>query len=109
MNDLLSRTLVQVEIGESVSHDPLHLFPLVDGTTFAEEGVTLLEEALEGGTLRVEEIDERGSVPELRVTYGASVPVLILEGDELIGAPWKFGPLPLYTKRPSSLVTESTT
>ncbi len=86
MNDTLSKTLRQVKLERPVSHSPLHLFPLVGGTTFAEEGVTLLDEALEGGTLRVEELDEGGSVPELRVINGGTMPVLILEGDELIGA-----------------------
>ncbi len=86
MNDTLSKTLGQVKLERPVSHDPLHLFPLVGGTTFSEEGVTLIDEALEGGTLRVEELDEGGSVPELRVINGGAMPVLILEGDELIGA-----------------------
>ncbi len=82
----MSKSLEQVELGRSVSHSPLHLFPLVGGTTSAEDKFTLLDEALEGGSLRVEELDESGSVPELRVINGAAVPVLILEGDELIGA-----------------------
>lgn len=86
MNDTLSKTLGQAELGRPVSHNSLHLFPLVGGPTFAEEGVTLLDEGLEGGTLRVEELGESGSVPELRVVNGGSRPVLILEGDELIGA-----------------------
>lgn len=86
MNDTLSKTLEQVELGRSVSHSPLHLFPLVGGTTSAEEEFTLLDEALEGGSLRVEELHESGSVPELRVINAGAMPVLILEGDELIGA-----------------------
>lgn len=86
MNDTLSKTLEQLELGRSVSHSPLHLFPLAGGTTSAEEKFTLLDEALEGGTLHVEELDEGGSVPELRVINGGAMPVLILEGDELIGA-----------------------
>lgn len=79
-------TLKGLEVTEPVSHGPLHLFPLVDGTAFAEEGVALLGEAIESGALRVEELGEGGSVPELRVINGGSSPVLILEGDELIGA-----------------------
>ncbi len=59
MNDTLSKTLEQVELGRPVSQSPLHLFPLVGGMTSAEEEFTLLDEALEGGALRVEELDER--------------------------------------------------
>ncbi len=86
MNDTLSKTLNQVEFGQPISCSPLHLFPLVGGATPAEEELALLEEAIEDGTLRVEEMDGGGSVPELRVTNSADLPVLILEGDELIGA-----------------------
>ena len=86
MNEALLETLKSLEVTEPVSRGPLHLFPLVDGTGSAEEGAMLLDEALEAGTLRVEELDEGGSVPELRVVNGGVSPVLILEGDELIGA-----------------------
>ena len=48
--------------------------------------MSLLEDALQQGTLRIEELDEGGSVPDLRVVNEGALPVLILEGDELIGA-----------------------
>ncbi|MDP9437654.1 MAG: hypothetical protein M3P49_02760, partial [Actinomycetota bacterium] len=86
MNETLSSTLGQVEVKEPVSHGSLHLFALIGGPSEEEEGMTLLEVALEGGSLRVEEIGESGSVPELRVVNGGCTAVLILEGDELIGA-----------------------
>ena len=38
------------------------------------------------GTLRVTEVSAEGSVPELRVRNFGEVPVLILDGEELIGA-----------------------
>jgi hypothetical protein len=85
MEDMLLETLDHLEIREPVSHGPLHLFPLL-GSAFSEESLSLLEEALQEGTLRVEELGEAGSVPELRVINGGARPVLILEGDELIGA-----------------------
>jgi hypothetical protein len=85
MYEALSNTLGQAEVREPVSHGSLHLFALTGGPS-EEEGMTLLEDALEGGSLRVEEIGESGSVPELRVVNGEATPVLILEGDELIGA-----------------------
>ncbi|MDP9439382.1 MAG: hypothetical protein M3P49_11655, partial [Actinomycetota bacterium] len=86
MNETLSSTLGQVEVKEPVSHGALHLFALIGGPSEEEEGLTLLEDALEGGSLRVEELGESGSVPELRVVNGGPTAVLILEGDELIGA-----------------------
>jgi hypothetical protein len=85
MEETLLEILDHLEIRRPVSHGPLHLFPLL-GDAFSEEGVSLLEEALQEGTLHVDELGEVGSVPELRVINGGARPVLILEGDELVGA-----------------------
>jgi hypothetical protein len=85
MHEALDNTLEGLEIGVPVSHHPLYLFPPGGGPS--DEGdLALLDEALEEGTLRVEELGEQGSVPELRVINGGASPVLILEGDELVGA-----------------------
>jgi hypothetical protein len=85
MRDILSETLQKVEFGRSISQGPLHVFPL-HGGAFAEEGIRLMADALHAGTLRIEELGYGGSVPELRVLNGDPLPVLMLEGDELIGA-----------------------
>ena len=45
-----------------------------------------LEEAFADGTIRVTEISAEGHVPELRVKNSDKTPVLILDGEELIGA-----------------------
>lgn len=45
-----------------------------------------LGEAMRSGFLRVEELDEFGSVPEVLVVNRASLPVLIIDGEELEGA-----------------------
>src|SRR5215210_2171645 len=73
-----------MEISEPVSHGLLHIFPLRGETR--EEDIWLLEDALWAGTLRIEEVHEAGSVPELRVVNEGMLRVLILEGDELVGA-----------------------
>ena len=46
----------------------------------------LATEAFERGVLRVTEVDERGRVPELRAVSQADLPILFLDGEELIGA-----------------------
>jgi hypothetical protein len=81
----LMKTLENLRIKEPISHGSLHLFPLV-GRSCTKGGLALLDEALEEGSLRAEELDESGSVPELRVVNEGSITVLILEADELIGA-----------------------
>ncbi len=85
MDETLAQALDSLEIGDPVSHGLLHVFPL-QGGTFAERDLSLLEDALHAGTLRVEEMNDAGSVPELRVVNEGTLQVLILEGDELLGA-----------------------
>ena len=45
-----------------------------------------LEEALADGSLNVTEVSAAGHVPELRVKNSGATPVLILDGEELVGA-----------------------
>jgi hypothetical protein len=85
MDETLAQALQRVEIEGPVSHGLLHIFPL-QGDTHAEQDISLLEGALQAGTLHIEELHEAGSVPELRVVNEGSQRVLILEGDKLIGA-----------------------
>jgi hypothetical protein len=85
VDEILSQTLHSIDISEPVSHGLLHIFPLRGGTP--EEGdLTLLEDGLRAGTLRVEELHETGCTPGLRIVNEGDLRVLILEGDELIGA-----------------------
>jgi hypothetical protein len=85
VNEILAQALDSMEISEPVSHGLLHIFPL-RGETREEEDIWLLEDALWAGTLRIEELHEAGGVAELRVVNEGMLRVLILEGDELIGA-----------------------
>lgn len=54
----------------------------------AKSGVEYVtyEEALDEGTVTVSEIGEAGSVPELRLENNGSQPVLIIDGEQLVGA-----------------------
>jgi hypothetical protein len=85
MDETLDQALQSLEISEPVSHGLLHIFPL-KGDIHPEQDISLLEGALQAGTLHIEEPHEAGSVPELRVVNEGRLRVLILEGDELIGA-----------------------
>ena len=85
VDEILAQALLGLKISDPVSHGLLHIFPL-RGDTSAEGDISLLEDGLRTGTLRIEELDEAGSVPGLRVVNEGTSRVLILEGDELIGA-----------------------
>lgn len=86
MDESLTKTLNSLTIEVPISCGRLHVFPLLAGGSAEEEIFLLLDEGIHSGTLRVEELNEGGSVPELRVVNEGSLPVLILEGDELTGA-----------------------
>ena len=66
-------------------HRLLTLFPVVDpgGRSLPHR---LLSEALEEGTLRIEEVSEEGSVPELMACNEGHRDVLVLDGEQLRGA-----------------------
>ena len=55
------------------------------GRTGALDYLTL-PEAMEQMLLKIEEVSESASVPELKVISGAPIPVLIISGEEVRGA-----------------------
>ncbi|MFW6106722.1 MAG: ARPP-1 family domain-containing protein [bacterium] len=78
-------TLEKVSPGEMLSFENLDIVPLHIGNGHALPYL-LLWDAIEAGVLEVTEVDESGEVPRLKVVNKADKPVLILAGDELIGA-----------------------
>ena len=81
-------TFPDIRVGDPLTHETLTVFPLfVEDRVQAERIEYLLSgDALESGTLTVEELGESGSVPELVVTNKGDSRVLFLEGEELRGA-----------------------
>lgn len=52
----------------------------------AEPGYLLLEQALKAGLVQVTEVNEAGNVPTIALINHAALPILALQGQELIGA-----------------------
>jgi len=81
----ISALLSGVSIGEPRRHGRLEIFPL-----FAMSGeggdFILLDEALASKAVDVTETSDSGSVPVLKLLSRSPVPVLLLDGEELIGA-----------------------
>jgi hypothetical protein len=75
----------RLALGEPQSHHNLTLVPLL-GDGVGEPGYRLLDEALAEGCARVTEVSEAGRVPELRFINGGARPVLLRDGEELLGA-----------------------
>jgi hypothetical protein len=72
-------------IGSPVGAGNLIMFPLLTPHE-TPAGYATLDEALAAGFVKVTEVSESGSVPELTIVNDGPTPVLVLDGEELIGA-----------------------
>ena len=81
----VAECLSRVKLGEAQSFLNLTLFPLTVKDP-AEATYRLLDEALELGCARIAEVSEAGSVPELELINECDRPVLLVDGEELVGA-----------------------
>ncbi len=77
--------LAGLTLGTPRRHGSLTAYPLL-GDTQGTNTYCLLEEALRAGTLTVEETEMGGTVPALRLTNTGPDRVLLLDGEELVGA-----------------------
>jgi len=77
----------KISLGSPSAYRNLMLIPILlkNGPLSDIEPVSV-EEALAAGTLEVTEVSAEGNVPELRVRNSGKTPVLILDGEELVGA-----------------------
>ncbi len=81
----LDAFLATLAPGPSQSVADLTVFPLLRQPA-PDPWYDTLAEAVAGGTARVTEISEAGSVPELRVVNDSPRHILIVDGEELVGA-----------------------
>lgn len=84
MDELIADHIYHMELGEIQEHKGMSVFPLYNGGD--DILYITLTEALDADLLKITELDNYGSVPELKVINQASVPVLLLDGEELAGA-----------------------
>jgi hypothetical protein len=71
--------------GQAVTFQNLTLLPLVAGCD-RDADYVVLDEALARGWVEVTELSEEGHVPELKVVNRGDTAVLLLDGEELVGA-----------------------
>ena len=86
--NVLSESLTNLKIGDARTFAGLTVFPLfaADGAPTRERGYLTLDEALAAGTVSITEVGEAGRVPELCLQNDGDRPVLLLDGEELVGA-----------------------
>ena len=85
MEKIILDFVEQLKVGRKQSHKNLALYPLLSTYSIGWEYL-LLDEALTENMIEVVEVSEGGSVPELKVVNKSVRLVLILDGEELVGA-----------------------
>ena len=76
----------KLSLGSPSTYLNLTLTPILANAPLLAIEPRSLEEALADGTAKVTEVSAAGHVPELRVKNSGATPVLILDGEELVGA-----------------------
>jgi hypothetical protein len=85
MTEIIKNYLNQIQIRAEQSYKNLAVFPVLSDYVIPFDYLTL-DEALSEDLIEVVELDEGGSVPELRLINKSDKMVLILDGEELVGA-----------------------
>jgi len=82
---IISDTLNALETGEPISFQNMEMIPLIARGGSRLDYLTL-DEALQSNSARVTEISDGGNVPELAFLNDGEKSVLLMDGEELVGA-----------------------
>lgn len=82
--NVIAAALAEREVGNPVLFRSLSMTPLIGQSR--EPGDLLMEEALSQGCARVSEVSESGIVNQLKFVNRCDRSVLLLDGEEIIGA-----------------------
>jgi len=85
MREIITDYLDHIKTGRAQSYKNLALFPILSPHAATVEYRTL-DEALAEHLITITEIDTNGSVPELKVLNTSPGMILIIDGEELVGA-----------------------
>jgi len=85
MQSIISEFIGGLKLGRRQSYKNLTVFALLSDYAANLDYLTL-DEALAAGAIDVVEVSQGGSVPELKVLNRSDRMVLILDGEELVGA-----------------------
>jgi hypothetical protein len=85
MKNIARKYIERIKVGSKQSHKNLSIFPLFSTYALNLEYLTL-DEALAAASIEVTEVDNAGTVPELKVINKSPMMVLIMDGEELVGA-----------------------
>ena len=85
METVIRNYLQEARIGRKQGYKNLDVFPLMSGQT-ATLDYLILDEAFSAGLIEITEVHEGGSVPQLKLVNKSPRRLLILDGEELVGA-----------------------
>jgi hypothetical protein len=85
MNEIVAKSLNGLRMGPGQNYRNIIVFPCLNDLT-PRIDYQVLSDATRSASITIQEVSQSGSVPELRVTNRGSKPVLLLDGEELIGA-----------------------
>jgi len=85
MKKIITDFFGQLKVGRKQSFKNLSMYPILSSYHVTFNYCTL-DEALDNKSIEILEVDKEGSVPDLKVVNKTSIMVLILDGEELVGA-----------------------
>ncbi|MFH1976137.1 MAG: DUF6569 family protein [Pseudomonadota bacterium] len=85
MEATITGHLEGIKFGDIQTHKHVAVIPMLRGNGSGPAYLTM-KEAIESSLLTVTEVSEGGHVPELKVINRSDKPVLLIDGEELIGA-----------------------
>ena len=83
--ECIVRFVDSLKTAKKQTHANMTIYPLM-ASDFGEPDYITLEEGLEDGDVEITEITESGSVPELKLVNRSRRRLLILDGEEIVGA-----------------------
>ena len=85
MESFFTQYLSTLQIGDLSTHKNMSIAPLFTSASHGPDYVTL-QEAMQEGWVQITELGRSGSVPDIQVTNSGPSSVLLLDGEELVGA-----------------------
>ena len=85
MEKIITDFFGQLKIGRQQSFQNLAMYPILSDYHVTFDYFTL-DEALDNKSIEILEVDKEGSVPDLKVANKSSSMVLIIDGEEFVGA-----------------------
>ena len=85
MEKTMKGLLEKISFGEVQVHNHVAVIPLFGGNGVGPEYLTM-KDAMDNNLLTITEVSEGGHVPELKVLNRSQKPVILIDGEELVGA-----------------------